>query len=220
MRPARRRKGSSVKISPALAAPVIITAYKLWERTLRTSEVGYEPIAELKAQGARFIFSCWHNELFAGTTGRGDKKLVTIVSRSRDGEYLARVLNALGIKTARGSSSRGGFRALVEAVHIMRDEARDAIVTVDGPRGPRHEIKDGVIYLAQKTDAYLVPVRAFSSKAKIFEKAWDRFELPLPGARCTIVYGEPYKVTTEKLTADVLARETQILKNKMNAIHG
>jgi len=209
-----------MKISPAVVAPVVITAFKLWELTLRTREVNYEPIAAIKAAGGRCIFSCWHNELFACTTGRGNKKLVTIVSRSRDGEYLARVLNALGLRTARGSSSKGGFRALVEAVHIMRDEARDAIITVDGPRGPRHEVKDGVIYLAQKTDAYLVPVRALSSRAKVFEKAWDKFELPLPGASCTIVYGEPYKVTDEKLTPDVLARETAVLKNKMDEMEG
>lgn len=207
-----------MKISPSIVAPVVNTVFRLWELTLKTREVGYEPVSAIKAQGGRCIFACWHNELFACTTGRGDKKLMTIVSRSRDGEYLDRVLNSFGIKTARGSSSRGGFRALVEAVHIMRDEDRDAIITVDGPRGPRHEVKDGVIYLAQKTGAYLVPVRALSSKAKIFEKAWDRFELPLPGATCTIVYGEPYKIGPDKLTKEILAKETDRLRDKMDAM--
>lgn len=212
------RRRSPVKISPTLAAPVITTVFKLWELTLRTREQGFEQIEAMKSEGARFIFACWHNELFACTTARRGKRLMTIVSRSRDGEYLARVLNSFGIKTARGSSSRGGFRALVEAVRIMKAENRDAIITVDGPRGPRHVVKDGVIYMAQKTGAYLVPVRAFSSRAKVFEKAWDKFELPLPGAVCKIVYGEPYMVGSEKLTREALDIEAGRLRQKMDAL--
>lgn len=206
-----------MKISPAVAAPIISTVYRLWELTLRTRVEGYDPVAGIQAEGGRCIFACWHNELFACTTARrDDRKLVTIVSQSRDGEYLARVLNSFDIKTARGSSSRGGFRALVEAVRIMRDENRDAIITVDGPRGPRHVVKDGVIYMARKIGAHLVPLRAFSSRTKVFEKAWDRFELPLPGSVCTVVCGAPYKVAEEKLTEEVLARETRRLKEKMD----
>jgi hypothetical protein len=209
-----------VKINPAIAAPVITAAYRLWELTLRTREIDREAVDELKASGARCIYSCWHNELFACTTAKRGKDLVTIVSRSRDGEFLARVLNSFDIRTARGSSSRGGFRALVEAVRMMRNQDRDAIITVDGPRGPRHVVKDGVIYLAQKTGAHIVPVRGFSSITKVFEKAWDRFELPLPGSRCTVVYGSPYRVTREKLTREVLALETERLREKMTELDG
>jgi hypothetical protein len=206
-----------IRVSPALAAPVLIAAFRAWETTLRTREYGLERVEAAKKDGHSLVFAGWHNELFTYLTARGDKSLATIVSRSRDGEYLARVLNNLGLATARGSSSRGGMRAMVEAVRIMRD-GRDAIITVDGPKGPRHVVKDGVIYLACKTGALIVPVRGLCSFKKIFRRAWDRFELPLPGARCRVVYGEPYAVSGGKPDKAMLERETVRLREKMDAL--
>jgi len=207
-----------VRIAPERIAPVLYWTFRAWKTTLRSRESNLEPIQRIWAQGGRVVFACWHNEIFACTNGLGDKRLVTIVSASGDGTLLAGVLSRMGVWCARGSSSKLGVRALVQAVKVMRDQQRDAVITVDGPRGPRHQVKDGVIYLAHRLGAYLVPTRGLSSRKFVFSKAWDRFELPLPLSRCTVLYGEPYKVEAEELDKAAVDRETARLAEKLHAL--
>lgn len=207
-----------MRIPPERLAPALYWTFRAWEATLRIEEVNLDPVRRIWSQGGRVVFACWHNELFACITGRGDKRLVTIVSASGDGALLAGVLSRLGFWCARGSSSKFGVRALVQAVKVMRDQGRDGVVTVDGPRGPRHQVKDGVVYLAHRLGAYLVPTRGLSSRKHVFARAWDRFELPLPLARCRVVYGEPYKIEAETLDQPAVDRETARLAEKLRAL--
>jgi lysophospholipid acyltransferase (LPLAT)-like uncharacterized protein len=99
---------------------------------------------------------------------------------------------------------------------MMQRLDRDAVVTVDGPTGPRHQVKDGAVYLGYKAGAWIVPVRVHSSRVKRFERAWDRFQLPLPGALCRIIYGIPYKV--EELHSETLTYERQRLQHALYAL--
>ena len=196
-------------------------AYRLLRLTLRLEIEGRERLFDALEQGRLVVLAGWHNELFCMpymyrmTPGH---KWVAIVSASKDGEVLAGVLNGLGIATARGSSSRSGVRALMGAVRMMKKQRMLGFVTVDGPRGPRHEVKDGVLFMAAKADALVVPVRARSSRRFVFAKAWDKFELPLPTARCRIVFGEPYALESASLDADSLARERARLTDRLNAL--
>jgi len=196
----------------------IAWAYRLWHWTLRPVTHGWEESVRARAEGRKLVFAMWHNELFMLSGMREAQNLLTIVSQSKDGDLAAGVLERLGYVTVRGSSSRGGVKALVAAYRTMRERDLDAVVTVDGPRGPRHKVKDGVVFLAQKTNALVVPIRAFSDRAKIFERAWDKFVLPLPGTRFRVFFGTPYEVTKEKLRGDVLAQEVGILEEKLGAL--
>lgn len=161
------------------------------------------------------MLALWHGELFPATayghtlTGR----LVTFVSQSKDGEVIARVIERLGHTTVRGSSSRGGVKALLQAKRIMDREKRTAVFTIDGPRGPRHKAKDGAIFLAQRAGAKILPLRSFPQKATVFN-SWDKFVLPWPFSRCHIYLGDPMEVTNEKLDKDVLSKE----KNDWNTL--
>lgn len=207
-----------MRIAPERLVPALYWTFRTWEATLRTGEENLEAVQRIWDAGGRVVFACWHNELFTCLTGRASKKLVTIVSASGDGALLAGVLSRLGFWCARGSSSKLGVRALVQTVKVMRDQQRDGVITVDGPRGPRHQVKDGVIYLAHRLGAYLVPTRGLSSRHFVFSKAWDKFELPLPLARCTVQYGEPYKVEAEELDKAAVDRETARLAEKLHAM--
>jgi hypothetical protein len=207
-----------VRIAPERLAPALYWTFRGWESTLRRSEVNLDAVQRIWDTGGRVVFACWHNELFACTTCRRDKRLVTIVSASSDGALLAGVLSRLGFWCARGSSSKLGVRALIQTVKVMRDQQRDGVITVDGPRGPRHQVKDGVIYLAHRLGAYLVPTRGLASRKFIFSKAWDRFELPLPLARVQVVYGEPYKVEAADLDQAAVNQETARLAEKLHAL--
>jgi hypothetical protein len=106
---------------------------------------------------------------------------------------------------------------MLAALKEVRTKGRHVVLTVDGPRGPRHQAKPGAVFLASKAGVPILPVRVRISRAKIFEKAWDKFQLPLPFARCEAIYGEPYQVP-EKLDASTLAAEQDRLTAKLEAL--
>lgn len=203
-----------MKIPPGLIAPLVSGLYKVWCKTLRYTEINREASLPYVRQRIPLVFALWHDELFPIPYMRNGWPIFTVVSRSRDGEYLAGVLQSVGLGTVRGSSSRGGLSALLRAARLMKEEKRHACITVDGPRGPRHEVKDGAVFLAHHVPAYIVPVRMYASSAKRFG-SWDKFQLPWPFARIRMVYGDPYQVEVGDLTPEVLERERQRLKEKL-----
>jgi len=204
-----------MKIPPGLIAPLASVLYRLWCSTLRIHESGRESPENRMIRGEAFVVPIWHDELFTLIYGRSKLRLTTVVSGSRDGEYLARVLRSFGISAARGSSTRGGIAALLQAVRIMREEKRSCVITVDGPRGPRHVAKPGAVLLAHRVPAYIYPIRLYPERRFIF-KSWDRFQLPLPFSKVFVVHGEPYRVTAEELTEEELERERLELERRLH----
>lgn len=161
-----------------------------------------------------FILAVWHDEIFSCIHAKQNAKIVTVVSQSKDGEYLARVLENIGFATARGSSSRGGLSAMIQAARYIKKEGYSACISVDGPRGPRHEVKEGAVFLAHRVKAPIVPMRAVMTRGKVFN-SWDRFQLPWPFSTVTIYFGEPYYIEAEELNAEVLKQECDKLKVKL-----
>lgn len=200
---------------PWLIAPVVGSFYRLWCRTLRFSEEGRSTIDTLWAQKQPLVFALWHDELYPLIYMKKNLEIIAVVSQSRDGEYLARLLEALGVRTARGSSSRGGVKALLQMSKLMRTEGYCACITVDGPRGPRHHAKEGAVFLAHKAHAPIVPIRITMNNVKIFNRAWDKFQLPLPFSSVHIHYGTPYCVEHESLNAEILELERCKLQEKL-----
>lgn len=209
-----------INVKPATAALPLTAVYRAISATLRIRLHNTEPMYAAWEQGQPLVLACWHNKLFSfPMLGRHiPQQWVSIVSASKDGEFLAQVLERLGIKASRGSSSRGGVRALMGAVRIMKKEGRQGFVTVDGPRGPRHEPKEGIFLMAQRAGALIVPAHVTYSHKYVFEKAWDKFELPYPFSSCDFHFGTPYQLQAEKLTADALSAEKARLKEKLNAL--
>jgi len=178
---------------------------------------GMEPWLRLRSQGQSLVAAIWHDEMFPMIYLHRDQGVVAVISQSRDGEFVSQVVTRFGFKLARGSSRRGGVAALVSARKEMREHQADIVVTVDGPRGPRHKVKEGVIYLAARTGAPILPIRVFMSRSFVFRKAWDRFQLPWPGSLCRVVYGEPYHVPREQ-TSESLQAECLRLEQVLNAM--
>jgi lipopolysaccharide heptosyltransferase II len=144
-------------------------------------------------EGRNFVFAIWHGEQFVPCFHHRNEHVVAMSSLSRDGAIQTGILQRLGFEIVRGSSTRGGERALIGAIRLVRKNL-SAVFAVDGPRGPYHEIKPGLLYLAQKTGRPIIPVSAASRRCAIFAKAWDRYELPWPFTRSVVVYGEPVNV--------------------------
>ncbi len=119
-----------------------------------------------------------------------------MVSNSGDGEIIAQVLQRQGHNTVRGSTRKGGLRALIQQIADMRSHIRPGVVIPDGPQGPRHKVKRGVILLAQKTGVPIIPIAYSSKRRKVFG-SWDRFLLPYPWSKGIIVYGRPMDVAPD-----------------------
>jgi lysophospholipid acyltransferase (LPLAT)-like uncharacterized protein len=160
------------------------------------------------------IFAFWHNRIFLMPylfrkhwSTRQRNKVAVLVSASKDGEKLARVLEKFNLICVRGSSSRRGKEALRELTGLV-DEGYDAGITPDGPRGPRYRVQEGVISLAQLTQAPIIPV-SYLVSWKITVNSWDAFMIPLPFSSATLRIAPPLTVSRE---ADESVRENKRLE--------
>jgi lysophospholipid acyltransferase (LPLAT)-like uncharacterized protein len=138
------------------------------------------------------VFLLWHEVLLPLLWHHRRQDIAIVVSENRDGQYLADFALALGYRAVRGSSSRGAARALLGAVRELR-AGRSVAFTPDGPRGPRRELKPGVVAAAQRGGGTIVPIHARTDRAWRLD-SWDRFLIPKPGARVTVIYGRPFEV--------------------------
>jgi len=121
--------------------------------------------------------------------------MCALISASRDGGLLASVVERFGIQPIRGSSSRRGPQALLEATTWM-ERGYSIVITPDGPRGPVYQVQEGIIHLAQLTGRPIIPTSNFTRwKARL--GSWDRFQIPLPFARCESYHGEPIWVARD-----------------------
>lgn len=185
--------------------------------SLRFHEHNRRCLDELDAGGERLIFCLWHDEMVPLMRMKKQLDIVTVVSPSRDGELLASVLEKMGLRTVRGSSTRGGAKALLGAARLMRNQGVHACITVDGPAGPRHKAKDGAFFLARHADAYIVPVRLVMSPAARIP-SWDRLQIPLPFGRVTVLHGHPWKPDNPELTPEALAADRARLEADLAAL--
>lgn len=147
-----------------------------------------------RASARPVIFCLWHNRLALSMVvhRKYPRKLAALISASKDGALLSAVLRMFGVMAVRGSSSRRGPQALLELTS-QAERGHDVAITPDGPRGPRYVVQPGVISLAQVTGLPIVPV-TWNARRKICVRSWDRFQIPLPFARCEMVLNQPIVV--------------------------
>ena len=164
----------------------------------RTSRVRHEGEAALIAQlasGRPAIVYGLHGHLLVGACDLGRHRPYVMISQSRDGERIARSAAYVGFRPVRGSSSRGGMRALLQMVRLLHGPVVCCHV-VDGPRGPRGEVKPGLILMAQRSGALLIPV-LYATPHKWVAASWDRMQVPLPFGRVVARYLAPRVVPRE-----------------------
>lgn len=153
----------------------------------RLEVYGKENIKEI-SEGMSAIYAFWHGKLWIPVFYFRGQNYLALASSSRDGEYISRVLQRYGYQLVRGSSSKGGGRALLNMIRRVR-KGDSVLITPDGPTGPIHEVKPGIIYLQEKTGVPIIPVGVAIKRKKTFA-SWDRLNFPLPGTRATLVIGK------------------------------
>jgi lysophospholipid acyltransferase (LPLAT)-like uncharacterized protein len=203
---------------------LIVTLIRLVAATLRyrwEDDSGYF-IGQSPGQA---IYATWHNRLIFSMPayyGYARKHLRTpgmaaLVSASRDGGFLAAILDCYKVQPVRGSSSRRGPQALLELT-TWADRGFDLAITPDGPRGPCYQVQQGVMSLAQVTGLPIIPFSC-SVGWKLQLNSWDRFQIPLPFSRCTMRVGKPVHIPRQANDdqREVLRQE---LQQTLNALSG
>ncbi len=204
-KPKARKAKSGVVVPHAprwyqrLGASLIYVAARLYTFTLRVrwddSAAHSQDIPEKPA-----IYCLWHNRLILcmeaydqQARGRSQSvKLAALISASKDGAFLAAILEQFHVQPVRGSSSRRGPQALLELTS-WAERGYHLAITPDGPRGPRYVVQEGAMSLAQLTGLPIVPF-SFYARRKIRLKSWDGFQIPLPFSKCELSLGKPYHV--------------------------
>ncbi|MCL2144733.1 MAG: DUF374 domain-containing protein [Endomicrobia bacterium] len=141
------------------------------------------------------IYSFWHGTAFTMLVINRDGNIVVMASKSKDGDLMAGLLRYFGYRVVRGSSSRGGERGLIELIRHAKNGDKLAFAA-DGPRGPKHVLKPGIIYAAQKTGLPIIPISS-SSKNRSILKSWDRLRVPFPFSKTAQILGDPIYVNPE-----------------------
>ena len=140
------------------------------------------------------IYAFWHRNIIPLLLLRKFEKIVILVSSSKDGELIAGPAKVLGYQPVRGSSRRGGSKAVKEIIKLSN---RFSIgVTPDGPKGPKEKIKDGLLYIAYFTHLPIIPVAVDIQREKVFN-SWDGFRLPIPFTKINVSYGKPIYIKSK-----------------------
>ena len=168
---------------------------QIWARTLRY-EIDDRAGVIGKPVNENYIGALWHNRLlifpFVLRRFFSNRGGAALISASRDGELLANAIKRFDFDVVRGSSSRLGARAILQLTDVLAS-GRDVVITPDGPRGPAYELGPGIIFLAQKSGAPVVPVNMeYSSYWRL--KSWDRFILPRPFSKVRVIIGQSHHV--------------------------
>lgn len=179
-----------LRVIPPLVA-LLIKLLMISCRVTRVEGLEREKDALVRS-GGRIIYATWHQRMPYHFHYFGSRHATTMISQSRDGEYAARVAKWLGFKNVRGSSTRGGFKALRELIQRIRKGETGGMLA-DGPLGPARVAKIGSIVLARNSEAALLPILWGADRCWILN-TWDRYLIPKPFARVVVYYCEPIRV--------------------------
>lgn len=171
-----------------------VVAWPIWAlaslicRSLRLQIEGLDRYQSL----SNGIMVTWHGRSLIGAFVTRNRGYWALISLSNDGNIQHRIFRLFGFRTIRGSTGRGGVKALSECIRALRDGGV-LVFTPDGPRGPSHEVQMGCLVMAQKSGAALVPVGA-SAKRRWLANSWDRYMIPKPFSPAIVLFGEPITV--------------------------
>jgi len=186
------------RLKRAEAAAISILGYRLVAllgSTLRWHTEGLEQFEAIEAGGRQPIMAFWHGRILPATYYFRGRGIVVITSENFDGEWIAGIIERFGYGTARGSTSRGGQRALLQLKRDMAD-GKAAGFTVDGPRGPARVAQPGAVWLAKATGNPVVPFHLEADRYWTV-RSWDRTQIPKPFSRVTLLVGSPIYVPAD-----------------------
>jgi lysophospholipid acyltransferase (LPLAT)-like uncharacterized protein len=202
-------RGSRLKrLEIAVIASAGYHAVALLGPTLRWRTDGLEHLDRIVAAGRQPIFGFWHGRILPATWFFRRRGIVVITSENFDGEWIARIIERFGYGTARGSTSRGARRAILQ---LKRELAggRPVAFTLDGPRGPARRAQPGAVWLAGATGHPILPFHIEASRHWT-ASSWDRTQVPRPFARVALAMGAPVEVPPDAGEAGLEAKRLEL----------
>jgi lysophospholipid acyltransferase (LPLAT)-like uncharacterized protein len=198
------------KIIIFLAPYLIYVIINLLKATVKSTHLNSEKIRELHEKNISIIMSFWHGRLLMMATAYLGKDLNAIISIHEDGEMISRAMGMFNIASIRGSTTRGGTKALREMITVQKSGG-DIAITPDGPKGPRHIAQNGAIILAKATGAPICPVTFNASRKKQFS-SWDGFILPYPFSKGVFIWGDPIFVSKDADKDEIERKRVELEK--------
>ena len=193
----------------------------VWRLTCRYKVLD-DPRPALRASGRTYIYALLHAHQIAAVFVNDDRRMAAMVSRSADGDILAPVLVLRRVTPVRGSSrSRGRDKGGRDALQELADRVRrgvPALVSVDGPQGPRNHVRRGVVDLSFDTDAPVLPVVVLPSRRWMLARTWDRFQIPKPFCTIRLIFGPPLHPSSFD-DADAMLERVSAVLNGLEAFH-
>ncbi len=170
-------------------------------------------IAQSLSRNNNYIYGFWHQNIFATICAHKGQAYAALISGSKDGEIVSGVARYFGFTPVRGSSSKGGVRAMDHMVNLIHDGLPGA-VTLDGPRGPAHKTKRGIVEMAKKTRTPILPLMVLPQRYWFFKKSWDEFRIPKPFSKIYVAFGNPIQVSQD-LPREKYAAICQQIENEL-----
>ncbi len=164
-------------------------------KTLKIEWVGEKNLDIIRKKKKSVIYAFWHGRMLIFTYSHRKHNIHVLISQHRDGEFIARIINNLGFVPVRGSTTRGGSKALFEMCEKTAS-GFDVAITPDGPKGPGFKVHPGIIYVAQRSGMPIVPITNSAKNCWILS-SWDRFLIPQPFSKAVIMLGKPLYVAPE-----------------------
>jgi lysophospholipid acyltransferase (LPLAT)-like uncharacterized protein len=209
------------KILVWLLPLIVVWFQRLIGLTSRFQILKNEQYEELFKNKKPYIYSIWHTNVLYSPYLHRNKNVAVLISESKDGDYINEVVHRFGNTSVRGSSSKGGSKALKSVIQHLK-KGLPAAFTPDGPRGPAFIVQPGIIAAAQVTQVPIVPFHYECSKQWILERAWDKHRVPKPFTTFVVSYGEPILVPRELNEVEFekmrLKVEEAMLQNRDRAI--
>jgi lysophospholipid acyltransferase (LPLAT)-like uncharacterized protein len=213
-----RREWRASRLKRAQVTAIAAVGYPLINalgHTLRWRVEGMEHFDAIVASGRQPVMAFWHGRILMATFYFRRRGIVVITSENFDGEWIARIIERFGYGTARGSTTRGGLKAMLKLVREM-EAGKPAGFTVDGPRGPARVVQPGAVWLAKETGNPVLPFHLEAS-ACWTANSWDRTQVPKPFSTVALVIDAPLDVPRD-LNADQLEAARQELEQRLMAL--
>ena len=215
MTPSDWRRSPVKSVEAVSIAAVGYRLVQLLGSTLRWKTDGLEHFDAIVAAGHQPVMAFWHGRILPATYYYRRRGIVVITSENFDGEWIAGIIERFGYGTARGSTSRGGRRALLQLVRDMA-AGKPAGFTLDGPRGPARVAQPGAVWLAKATGNPVLPFHLEASRHWTMN-SWDRTQIPKPFSTVAIAMGEPFHVAADA-DEDGLERARLLLEDRLRGL--
>lgn len=194
---------------PILGAWLIFLLGKSW----KIEWVGTENLTLPEKKNQKLIYAFWHGRMLILSFSHRWQNVHVLISQHRDGELIARIISKLGFAAVRGSTTKGGTKAIFQMAN-KNLEGYNTAVTPDGPKGPKYIAQSGIIYIAQRNGMPIIPI-SNSAQKRWTLSSWDGFIIPKPFSRVVIILGEPIYVNPDS-SAEEIERKRKELEDKLS----